>query len=209
MKRSSTEIRLNIVEIFQSIQGEGANVGRSAIFIRLSGCNKACWYCDTDWSKGDSMSVSQILDEVKKYSKSDEYPNNLIIWTGGEPTLQLTNEILDYFSEYYNCIETNGTNPVPSKIQYISCSPKVSPEILKVNFERVNELRYPISAGDLLPDISELPEADNYFVSPVFLGEEKKRFQQVDENVKYAIDFVSMNPKWRLSLQLHKLLNIP
>jgi len=133
----------------------------------------------------------------------------LIIWTGGEPTLQLTNEVLDYFSEYYNCIETNGTNPVPSKIQYISCSPKVSPEILKVNFERVNELRYPISVGDLLPDISELPEADNYFVSPVFLGEEKRRFQQVDENVKYAIDFVSMNPKWRLSLQLHKLLNIP
>jgi 7-carboxy-7-deazaguanine synthase len=209
MKSSSAEISLNVVEIFQSIQGEGANVGRSAIFIRLSGCNKACWYCDTDWSKGDSMSVSQILDEVKKYSKSDEYPNNLIIWTGGEPTLQLTNEVLDYFSEYYNCIETNGTNPVPSKIQYISCSPKVSPEILKVNFERVNELRYPISVGDLLPDISELPEADNYFVSPVFLGEEKKRFQQVDENVKYAIDFVSMNPKWRLSLQLHKLLNIP
>ena len=209
MKSSSAEISLNVVEIFQSIQGEGANVGRSAIFIRLSGCNKACWYCDTDWSKGDSMSVSQILDEVKKYSKSDEYPNNLIIWTGGEPTLQLTNEVLDYFSEYYNCIETNGTNPVPSKIQYISCSPKVSPEILKVNFERVNELRYPISVGDLLPDISELPEADNYFVSPVFLGEEKRRFQQVDENVKYAIDFVSMNPKWRLSLQLHKLLNIP
>lgn len=209
MKSSSAEISLNVVEIFQSIQGEGANVGRSAIFIRLSGCNKACWYCDTDWSKGDSMSVSQILDEVKKYSKSNEYPNNLIIWTGGEPTLQLTNEVLDYFSEYYNCIETNGTNPVPSKIQYISCSPKVSPEILKVNFERVNELRYPISVGDLLPDISELPEADNYFVSPVFLGEEKRRFQQVDENVKYAIDFVSMNPKWRLSLQLHKLLNIP
>jgi len=209
MKRSSAEISLNVVEIFQSIQGEGANVGRSAIFIRLSGCNKACWYCDTDWSKGDSMSVSQILDEVKKYSKADEYPNNLIIWTGGEPTLQLTNEVLDYFSEYYNCIETNGTNPVPSKIQYISCSPKVSPEILRANFERVNELRYPIGVGDLLPDISELPEADNYFVSPVFLGEEKKRFQQVDENVKYAIDFVSMHPKWRLSIQLHKLLNIP
>lgn len=209
MRSSSAEINLNVVEIFQSIQGEGANVGRSAVFIRLSGCNKACWYCDTDWSKGDSMPVSQILDEVKKYSKSDEYPNNLIIWTGGEPTLQLTNEVLDYFSEYYNCIETNGTNPVPSKIQYISCSPKVSPEILKANFERVNEFRYPIGVGDLLPDISELPEADNYFVSPVFLGEEKKRFQQVDENVKYAIDFVSTHPKWRLSLQLHKLLNIP
>jgi len=73
----------------------------------------------------------------------------------------------------------------------------------------VNEFRYPIGNGDVLPDIAELPEADNYFVSPIFLGEVKQRFQQVDENVEYAINFVNENPAWRLSLQLHKLLNIP
>lgn len=208
MRNNPSEIILNVVEIFHSIQGEGANVGRSAVFVRLSNCNKDCWYCDTDWSKGDAMSVSQILEEVKKYSTPDNYPNNLIIWTGGEPTLQLSDEVLENFSGYYNCIETNGTNTVPSKIEYISCSPKVRPEILRRNFKRVNEFRYPIGEGDILPDISELPEADNYFVSPIFLGEEKKRFQQVNENVQYAIEFVSKNPKWRLSMQLHKLLNI-
>jgi len=209
MKNNSSDIILNVVEIFQSIQGEGANVGKSAVFVRLSGCNKDCWYCDTDWNKGTGMSVLQILDEVKKYSKPNNYPDNLIIWTGGEPTLQLTDEVLEYFSDYYNCIETNGTNPVPSRIEYISCSPKVKPEILRKNFKHVNEFRYPVAVGDSLPDISELPEADNYLISPIFLGEERKRFQRVDENLNYAIDFVCQNPKWRLSLQLHKLLNIP
>ena len=209
MKSKSDEILLNVVEIFHSIQGEGANTGHSAVFVRLSDCNKNCWYCDTDWSKGETMSVSQILAEVNKFIGTKDYPNNLIIWTGGEPTLQLTDEILSYFSEYYNCIETNGTNPVPSLIKYISCSPKVKPEVLRKNFKYVNEFRYPIGNGDVLPDIAELPEADNYFVSPIFLGEVKQRFQQVDENVEYAINFVNENPAWRLSLQLHKLLNIP
>jgi len=59
-----------------------------------------------------------------------------------------------------------------------------------------------------LPDISELPDSDNYFVSPIFLGEPKKRFQMDDENIKYSLDFVRKNPKWRLSIQLHKFLNI-
>jgi len=209
MKSNSTsETILKVVEIFHSIQGEGANVGKSAVFVRLSDCNKDCWFCDTDWSKGEEMTVSQILEEVKKHSKAEDYPNNLIIWTGGEPTLQLTDEVLAYFDEYYNCIETNGTNPVPSRIQYISCSPKVKPEILRKNFKKVNEFRYPIGMGDMVPDISELPPADNYFVSPIFLGEEKKRFELVNENIQHSINFVKNNPKWRLSLQIHKFLNI-
>jgi 7-carboxy-7-deazaguanine synthase len=204
----SRDTILKVVEIFHSIQGEGANAGKAAVFVRLSNCNKNCWFCDTDWSVGADMTVSQIYEEVSRYSSANNYPDNLLIWTGGEPTLQLTDEILEHFSEYFNCIETNGTNPVPSRIQYISCSPKVSVEILRKNFNRVNEFRYPIGEGDLLPDISELPLADNYFVSPIFLGEEKKRFQLVEENIKYSIEFVEKNPKWRLSLQLHKFLNI-
>ena len=209
MKNNSLHSILNVVEIFKSIQGEGDNVGRAAVFVRLAGCNLSCWYCDTDWSHSSKMSVSDVLEEVKKLSNPEDSPNSLLIWTGGEPTLQLTDEILELFQDYDNCIETNGTNPVPAKIKYISCSPKVTPEVLRKNFTRVNEFRYPLKAGDVLPDISELPFADNYFVSPVFLGEDKKRFQQVNENIEYAINLIKSNPKWRLSIQLHKLLNIP
>ena len=209
MKNNSSDIILNVVEIFKSIQGEGANVGRSAVFVRLACCNLACWYCDTEWNKSIKMSVSDVLSEIKRLSNQDNFSNTLLIWTGGEPTLQLTDEILDYFQEFYNCIETNGTNPVPKKIKYISCSPKVTPIVLRKNFTHVNEFRYPLQVGEILPDISELPTADNYFVSPVFLGEEKKRFERNIENINYSINFINNNPQWRLSVQLHKLLNIP
>jgi len=209
MKNNSSDSSLNVVEIFKSIQGEGANAGRSSVFIRLACCNMSCWYCDTDWSISRKMTVLEVFDEVRKLSNEKDFPNNLLIWTGGEPTLQLTNEILEHFEDYYNCIETNGTNPVPSKIKYISCSPKVTPEILRKNFTHVNEFRYPVGVGDFLPEITELPPAENYFISPVFLGEEKKRFLQNDENIAYCIDLIKSNPQWRLSLQLHKLLNIP
>jgi len=209
MKNNPSDIVLNVVEIFRSIQGEGANAGKAATFIRLAGCNMNCWYCDTDWKQSKKMKVLEVLEELKQFSSADNHSNNLLVWTGGEPTLELTDEILELFQNYYNCIETNGTNPVPDKIDYISCSPKVSPEVLRKNFKRVNEFRYPIEAGDILPDISELPFADNYFISPIFLGEEKKRFQLIDENIAYSINYIKNNPQWRLSLQLHKLLNIP
>jgi len=209
MKRNSPDLILNVVEIFKSIQGEGANAGRAAVFVRLTDCNMSCWYCDTDWSKGQNMTVDEVLSEVKKLTNPVVHPNSLLIWTGGEPTIQLTDEILEYFEDYCNCIETNGTNPVPDKIEYISCSPKVSSAVLRKNFSHVNEFRYPVQSGDVLPDISELPLADNYFISPVFSGEEKKRFQQNQENIEYSINYIKNNPAWRLSLQLHKLLNIP
>lgn len=209
MKNDSSDIILHVVEIFKSIQGEGANVGRSAIFVRLASCNLSCWYCDTEWNKSIKMSVTEVLTEVKRLSNSDNSINPLLIWTGGEPTLQLTDEILDFFQEYYNCIETNGTNPVPNKINYISCSPKVTTTVLRKNFTHVNEFRYPLQVGEKLPELSELPLADNYFVSPVFSGEEKKRFQRNEENIEYSINFIKNNPQWRLSIQLHKLLNIP
>jgi len=209
MKSNSPDLILNVVEIFKSIQGEGANAGRAAVFVRLSGCNMSCWYCDTEWGQGQNMTVKEVLSEVKKLTNPKDHPKSLLIWTGGEPTMQLTDEILEFFGEYCNCIETNGTNPVPGKVEYISCSPKVSTAVLRKNFSHVNEFRYPLQAGDVLPDISELPFADNYFISPIFTGEEKKRFQQNQDNIEYSINYIKENPAWRLSLQLHKLLNIP
>jgi len=202
-------ISLKVVEIFHSIQGEGANTGKSAIFVRLANCNKNCWYCDTDWRFGTDMTVNQILEEVKRLAlPSEEEEEHLLIWTGGEPTLQLTDEVLEHFNGYFNCIETNGSNKVPSKIKYISCSPKVSTSVLRENFDFVNEFRYPASSESTIPSISELPKADNYFISPIFMGDERKRFEMDKTNIEFCIDFVKKNPQWRISLQTHKLLNI-
>ena len=193
---------MKIVEIFYSLQGEGANVGKPAIFIRLAGCNLNCWFCDTNWQNGIEMSVEEILQKIEKF------PTKMIIWTGGEPTLQLNDKILSHFTHYYNCIETNGTNPVPSKIDYISCSPKVNAEILRKNFNFVNEFRFPFCKDDTLPKIDVLPKADNYFLSPIFTEKDLSDKKNM-ENIISCINFVKQNPQWRLSFQTHKFLNIP
>jgi len=195
--------KLKVVEIFYSLQGEGANTGMPAIFIRLSGCNLNCWFCDTKWEKNIEMSIHEIMDNIT------QYPCKNIIWTGGEPTLQLNDEILSEFSGYFNCIETNGTNPVPSAIDYISCSPKVPPLKLMKNFEFVDEIRYPLGKGEILPPIETLPKAKNYFVSPLFVGTENERMEKSQENIDYCVEYIKQNPGWKLSIQLHKLINIP
>lgn len=196
------KLSLKVVEVFNSIQGEGANVGKSAIFIRLSNCNKDCPFCDTDWENGTVMSIEELLMEVEKYN------TNFIIWTGGEPTLQLNSEILRRFGNYFQAIETNGTNPVPAEIDYISCSPKVSSEVLTANFESVDEFRFPIIAGGRVPSIDELPPAKNYFLSPVFDGEPKEKLKINKDNLDFCLTVIQNEPRWRLSLQLHKLLNV-
>ncbi|MDR2684116.1 MAG: 7-carboxy-7-deazaguanine synthase QueE [Prevotellaceae bacterium] len=193
---------MNVVEIFYSLQGEGANMGKPAVFIRLAGCNLQCSFCDTEWKKGVEISVKEILHEVRKY------PSKTLIWTGGEPTLQLDDEILTSFLGFYNCIETNGTNPVPKGIDYISCSPKVELNILKKNFNFVDELRFPVQENDVLPLISELPKAKNYFLSPIFENKDFKNNKINAKNISFCINFIKKNPCWRLSFQAHKFLEI-
>jgi len=196
---------MKVREIFYSIQGEGGRAGEASIFIRLADCNLNCWFCDTDWSWGNDMSIEEIKNEISKFNCE------WIVWTGGEPTLQLTNDILKEFSEYKHAIETNGTNPVPSRINYITCSPKkeVHIETLKENFPLgVDEFRYVYDITQRPPAIENLPNANNYYVSPIFLGEKKKRFDLDEDSVKRAIDFVKNNPDWKFSLQVHKIINV-
>lgn len=195
--------KLKVVEIFESIQGEGFNAGKLAIFIRLSNCNKNCWFCDTDWTKGTEMTVEEIKREISQYTAG------MIIWTGGEPTLQLTDDILCEFAEYFNAIETNGTNPVPSRIEYITCSPKVGIKRLHESFpDGVNEFRYPLSEDDDAPDIDKLPFAFNYYVSPVFLGEERVRMAISPASIEKCLQTIKNDQRWKMSIQTHKVLRV-
>jgi radical SAM domain protein len=110
-----------IVEIFESLQGEGWNTGMPAVFVRLGKCNLACGWCDTDYLKFGMMSLSDILGRLKTYAA-----RNIII-TGGEPTIQPhLDTLLDALKAegYFLCIETNGLKPAPPQIDYVATSPK-------------------------------------------------------------------------------------
>ncbi|MBP7105244.1 MAG: radical SAM protein [Fermentimonas sp.] len=192
-------MNLNVNEIFYSLQGEGGRTGQASIFIRLAKCNLACSFCDTDFERGVKMSLEEVFKEIEQYNCK------WIIWTGGEPALQLNDKIVAFFKErgYLQAIETNGTKRIPSGIDYITCSPKQNFEIVKELIPEVDELRFPIQKGDPLPDISILPKTNRYLLSPIFDND-----KVIQENVDYCISLIKDNPVWALSLQTHKLIGI-
>ena len=209
---------LRVKEIFFSLQGEGARVGTPNIFIRLAGCNKNCSFCDTDWKDGIEYTLDNLISVISRY------PCSSIIWTGGEPTLQLDEEIVELFKEegFYQAIETNGSNPVPVGIDYVSCSPKEGVTIRDLwenfNGRQLDEFRYLITTDSIkeidkqLPDIENLPEATYYYISPMFDG-----FAYVPGVVNACVDYLKSkynwfnkysSKTWRLSVQIHKIIGI-
>ena len=200
------QIKLRVSEIFYSLQGEGARIGTPTIFIRLSGCKAkfACAAagikCDTEFESGKDMTLQQLdewcLDNAKQCKE--------ITWTGGEPTDQLTKEIVEWFKirAYYQAIETSGLNPVPEGIDFICVSPKVAEHIIKKNFPNgVNELRYVRHKGQAIPEPSIT--ATYYWLSPHSDG-----FNINSDNLKHCIDLCLQNGKFKLSLQNHKIWNV-
>lgn len=195
---------LTVVEIFYSLQGEGVRAGTPNIFIRLSGCNLSCWFCDTDFSKGTKISLSQIKLEIEKYNCKS------IIWTGGEPTLQLDDSVVNFFKSlgYYQAIETNGCYDVPNGIDFITCSPKKDKDSWKkaqLNHSlvgRVDEYKFPIIAGEKI-DINDFPAGKSYLISPIF--DDKKMNM---DNLAYCIEYVKSNFMFRLSIQQHKIWGV-
>ncbi len=193
-------MKLKVNEIFYSLQGEGGRQGEASVFIRLSGCNLNCDFCDTEFESGVWMDLDEIMLKIK------DFPCKWIIWTGGEPSLQLNNEVLLFFREkgYKQAVESNGCFPFPSLLDYTVCSPKGNPVYAKIKNEKVDEVRIPVRIGDRIPLISEMPQADFYFLSPVFESEE----EITAANVAFCVEEIKKNPMWRLSLQMHKLIGI-
>ena len=192
-------MNLIVNEIFYSLQGEGGRSGQPSIFIRLAKCNLTCSFCDTDFERGVKMTTDELLREIEKYGCK------WIIWTGGEPALQLNDAVVALFKEkgYLQAIETNGTRRLPQGLDYITCSPKQQFEKVRELIPEVDELRFPIQKGDPLPDISILPKARYHFLSPIF-----DNHNIIRENIDYCVSLVKENPMWALSLQIHKLIGI-
>ncbi len=184
----STEKTYRINEIFCSLQGEGYHTGTAVVFLRFSGCNRACSFCDTDFAKYTTMTAAQIVEAVSAYT-----PRHLII-TGGEPTLQLDAELVRQLKAagFYVQIETNGSNAVCEGVDWVTCSPKAQP--WKIG--HVDELKV-VYEGQDVESLREHFAAKHNFLQPCS-----------GKNTAEVVEYIIEHPQWRLSLQTHKLINI-
>ena len=193
----------SINEIFYSLQGEGYYTGRPAVFIRFAGCNLRCPFCDTDFSKGRAMTATEIAKAVRILHTN---PRPFIVLTGGEPTLQVDGELLSALRELSATIamETNGTRPVPDGIDFVTCSPKCDFVNDYPVIPRANEVKV-VYDGEHLPDKwIERIVADYYYLQPCDTGDPEKNRAIQQETVAYCLQ----HPRWRLSLQTQKILNV-
>lgn len=177
-----------INEIFYSLQGEGFYTGTPAVFIRFSGCNLHCSFCDTEHESGEMMSDKEII------SCAGRFPCRMTVLTGGEPGLWVDRALVDALHEagMYVAIETNGTCELPDNIDWITCSPKKGAPL---RLPRADEIKV-VYTGDDVSGYLDIP-AGHYFLQPCSCG-----------NTEEVVDYIKQNPEWRLSLQTHKLINI-
>ena len=193
---------MKVNEIFYSLQGEGFNAGTPAVFVRFAGCNLQCPFCDTDFAVGTEMTEEDIAAQVVRY------PASLVVITGGEPSLQLTESLVDVLHRQGRrvAVETNGTHPLPSNVDWITLSPKdtflgmVASPILT----EVDELKV-VFDGIHQPVIYEnIKVRHARFLQPCDTGDPQRNGIIVNQVVEY----VKANPQWRLSLQIHKMIGI-
>lgn len=177
-----------INEIFYSLQGEGYHTGTPAVFIRFSGCNLTCSFCDTRHEEGTMMSDDEIVAEVTKYQAVT------VILTGGEPSLWIDREFVHRLHQAgkYVCIETNGTRALPDNIDWVTCSPKRG---VKLAITRMDEVKVVYEGQDIA--VYELLPAEHFFLQPCSCS-----------NTQETVECVLRHPRWRLSLQTHKLIDI-
>ncbi len=184
-------------EIFYSLQGEGRHAGTPAVFVRLSGCNMRCAFCDTQHQTGTQMTAEEIVAAIA------EYPARTVIITGGEPTLQLDAELTYalHNAGYSIHLETNGTLPLQEgvTVDWLTCSPK---EGGAVQIQRIDELKV-VFWGQDLGAMQDIP-AKERSLQPLDTGNADRN----KEILQQTIDYILKNPVWKLSLQTHKILNV-
>lgn len=192
---------MRVNEIFYSLQGEGYWTGCPSVFVRFSGCNLKCSFCDTKHESFTEMSADDIVKAVR------QYPARRVVLTGGEPTLQMTSELLDKLRAggCFIQIETNGTVALPrdmlERIDWITLSPKNAP----VRIGRFDELKVVYQAQDMsVYDSLAAMKPKAMSLQPCDYGQ--KALNQA--NLKATIDYVLAHPEWRLSLQTHKMTGI-
>lgn len=192
-----------INEIFHSLQGEGFHSGTPAVFVRFSGCNLRCEFCDTQHQQGTMMSIQELVNEVNKYPDAP-----LLVLTGGEPSLFIDEVFVAALKTGTGkmiAIETNGTRELPQNIDWVTLSPKsafAGGEAEPCVLTRCDELKVVYLGQDLSQ--YDMIEADYRFLQPCYSPDATLRQQQMQA----CVEAVLSHPQWRLSLQIHRYLGI-
>lgn len=205
-----------VKEIFYTLQGEGANAGRAAVFCRFSGCNlwsgreedrsrAVCQFCDTDFvgtgpDGGRFATPDDLANGIARAWRGDSDEPRLVVCTGGEPLLQLDGRLIDSLHErgFTVAIETNGTRPAPATIDWICVSPKAGAELIQ---RSGNELKLVYPQTGARPEEFESLAFEHFFLQPM-------DGPRGDENTRLAIEYCMSHPRWRLSVQTHKILGL-
>jgi 7-carboxy-7-deazaguanine synthase len=206
-----------VKEIFYTLQGEGANSGRPAIFCRFAGCNlwsglehdretAVCRFCDTDFvlngtpGEGKFNSPDDLALAVAK-----EWPQKIngkpfVVCTGGEPLLQLDVNLISAFHMhgFEIAVETNGTLPVPKEIDWLCVSPKANANLL---LKKGDEIKFVFPQEGVMPELYEAMAFKNFYLQPM-------DGLDLEKNTQQAIEYCKSHPQWRLSIQTHKILGI-
>lgn len=204
-----------VKEIFLTLQGEGMQAGRRAVFLRFAGCNlwtgreadratAQCRFCDTDFvgmdgAQGGRYDAAGLADRVRTLWGEGDRP--LVVVTGGEPLLQLDPPLIDalHAAGFEIAVETNGTLPAPSGIDWLCVSPKGSTTVVQ---RAGNELKLVWPQPEIEPETMADWAFDHFLIQP-------KDCAEADAARAEAIAYVMAHPRWRLSLQTHKLLGLP
>ena len=205
-----------VKEIFYTLQGEGANAGRAAVFCRFSGCNlwsgreedrsrAVCKFCDTDFvgvgpDGGRFEQPDELAEAVARAWRGDDDTERFVVCTGGEPLLQLDEPLIDalHSQGFTIAIETNGTRPAPASIDWICVSPKAGAPLVQ---RSGNELKLVYPQPDAPPENFEKLSFENFFLQPM-------DGRETAENTRLAVDYCMTHPRWRLSVQTHKILGV-
>ncbi len=208
-----------VKEIFLTLQGEGAQAGRRAVFLRFSGCNlwtgreedrssAICQFCDTDFvgmngengGRYDAAALAKKVEELWGQGPDHRY----VVLTGGEPMLQVDDGVVDtlHAKGFEIAIESNGTIPVHPGIDWVCISPKAGSDVVQRSGDEL-KLVWPQHGSDM--ESLSLWKFTHFLLQPMDSGDEALN----QSNRKAAIECVEANPQWRLSLQNHKLLGLP
>ena len=207
-----------VKEIYYTIQGEGYHVGRPAVFLRFSGCNlwsgyekdrknAICKFCDTDFigtdggGGGKFESPRQLANSLKKFWPKNSKTKPFVVCTGGEPLLQLSNELIMEIRKvgFEIAIETNGTISLPNNLDWVCVSPKANTKLIVTEGDEL-KLVYP-QIGSSPEDYKQL-KFDHFYLQPM-------DNININENIKKTLRYCFKDPHWNISLQMHKFLNIP